>query len=474
MDPYVDLHLPMIYGDDSLYYRRTQSTVSQLKKPVYVTTTCGYGNGVHRPKRLFRLMAGSAFLGANGIYHWPGLKSMDGEFLQSMQKAMALIAEIKPFISQSQLITARKYVSCPEAKIENFYSAVRRNKHSYMIFLANEGKNKTLYPEIKLPQTVKSNNIIELVDRKKLSAAKPDFRIELPPRSMRIVYAGNDAKLLELKSEVIDTRITERKARALREKIAAMRRKGSAHNMSYHLDNSILEIKTPAQTVKLNMDNCASGEWFSRKNGRQTKLLNSLGMDYFNYPAHMALKNIPVELEDIQIKADHVRLVASFKVKSAPYDGLVLRKTFTIERNVPKISVRIRVIPAGGYRQFSFRVNHSVKTPDAVFKIDGKTVKRKGRFGSIYTRKGFDYETLFSSKNIAKTEDFSADNCELSLPKEKISVKCTFSQNVKALMNWHDSNTNTMELIYGKVYPDNDPHKIKEWECGYTLQGFEK
>jgi hypothetical protein len=37
-------------------------------------------------------------------------------------------------------------------------------------------------------------------------------------------------------------------------------------------------------------------------------------------------------------------------------------------------------------------------------------------------------------------------------------------------MSWHDSTVNTMELIYGRAYPDDDPHKIKEFEYAYTLQ----
>ena len=470
LDSYVDMHLPMIYGDDALFYRRTQATVSQLKKPVYVTVTCGYSRGAHRPKRLFRIMTGSAFLGAKGVYHWPGLKSMDGEFLQNMQKAMALIADIEAFIKQSKLKGAKKYVSCPGAKVENFYSAVRRNKHNYMLFLANEGKNKTLYPKIRLPKSAKLVNVLELVDRKKLSLKKHSFSVELPPRSIRIIYLGPDARP-EAKFDIIDTEATERKAQALREKNAAMRRKGSAHNMSYSMDNSILEIKTPAQVVELNMDDCAVGKWQLQNKKQQIELLNSLGRDYFNYPAHMALKDIPVEIEDIKISSKNVQVTVYFKIKSVPYDGLVVRKTFIISRNIPEIKVKVRFIPAGGYRQFSFRVNNVSTNPNAVFSIGDKN-KTKNRFGSIYTRKGFDYKKLFDLKNIVRRGNFSADNCKLSIP--EADIKCTFDKNVKALMIWHQSNVNTMELVYDKVYPDNDPHKIKEWECSYILKGLKK
>ena len=77
------------------------------------------------------------------------------------------------------------------------------------------------------------------------------------------------------------------------------------------------------------------------------------------------------------------------------------------------------------------------------------------------TATGFDYEKFLKSKHIIKAGGFSADNCGLSFPAEKIEVKCSFSKDVKALMNWKGANINTMELIYDKVYKDNDPHKNK-------------
>ncbi len=469
-DPYVDMHLPMIYGDDAMFYRRTDATVTQLKKPVYVVVTCGYGRGVHRPQRLFRIMAGSAFLGAKGVYHWPGLKSMDGEFLQNMHRAMNLISEIEPFVKNSKRLPVGKIVSCPGAKTENFFSAVRIKDQACMIFLANEGKNTTLYPVISLPENVDNQKIIELVDKKKISTGKRRFRLELPPRSIRVIFAGAENLLSNAELGVIDVNAVELKAKVLQDKMASLHRNGAAHNMSYSFKGSILEVNTPSQNIKFDMNDCALGQWQLKEKGRPMKILSSLGRDYFDYPATLPLKNIPVELENIKITKSNVQMQVSFRLKDAPYDGLVVRKIFVIARNTPEIKVKIRVIPAGGYRQFALRVNHTSAKPDAVFYIGGKPAGNIIRFGNVYTRKGFDLQTLFQAKNIVGRGAFSANSCGLMLPGEKLLIKCLFSDNVQALMSWHDSTVNTMELIYGRAYPDDDPHKIKEFEYAYTLQ----
>ena len=474
VDPYVDMHLPMIYARDALFYRRVQSTVKQLKKPVYVVVNCGYDRGIHRPKRLFRLMVGSAFLGTKGVYHWPGLKSMDGEFLQNMQKAMNLIAKIKPFVNESSLQTPPKGIYCPDDKKENFYYALRRKNQNYMFFLVNEGKNKTLYPRITLPADTKLDNVLELVKNQRLELSKHSFNVELPPGSIRIIYTGVKAGLPQIKFSTVNTEAIERKAKAQQEKIKAMHRSGSAHDMSYSFKESVLRVKTPSQTVEFDMDNCALGKWSINGTNKSVEVLSTLGLNFFDYPGNMTIKDIPAELENIQIMPSTLKLEVYYKIKNAPFDGLVIRKTFLLKRDKPEIQVKIKIVPAGGYRQFAFRVNNFTKKTEAVFLINGRKVKTQKRFGSVFNRDGFDYEKFLKSKHIIKAGGFSADNCGLSFPAEKIEVKCSFSKDVKALMNWKGANINTMELIYDKVYKDNDPHKIKEWECNYTLQGFKK
>ena len=477
IEPYVDLFMPMIYGDNALFYRRAEATVAQLKKPVYVTITAGYDSRNHRPKRLFRTMVGSAFIGAKGIYHWPGLMEMDAEFIRNNQKAMQLIPEIEPFIGKSKLITAENFVFCPEGKPEDFYCAVRSDGKTYMVFLANEGKSRTCYPRIKIPSSI-PQQVTELVKAQKLSPEKgkekfppaqlrKGISIELPPRSIRLLLVGNIPLASSSKFVAVDAQEIENKAAELREKMNGMSRNESANGMSYKLDSTTLCITTPAQVVAFKMDDCAVGNWKITGKEQDITLLSSFGIDFFDYPLMMRLSHIPAELEEIKIGKDYVLAVTYFKVKAVPYDGLAIRKTFVISRDKPEIDVCVRIIPAGGYRQFAYRANSLSGDSSAMFKIDGSKVKVE-RFGNLYTRD--DFKMLLHVSNVIERGHFNADNCELYIPGAKLDIICSFNKDVKAVMSWHDSNVNTMELIYDKVYQDNDPHKIREWECSYKLQ----
>ena len=58
----------------------------------------------------------------------------------------------------------------------------------------------------------------------------------------------------------------------------------------------------------------------------------------------------------------------------------------------------------------------------------------------------------------------------LLLPGRGLAVECGFGAEVKGVMNWHDDTVATMELMYGKAYDHNDPHRARVWTCAYVLE----
>ena len=192
-------------------------------------------------------------------------------------------------------------------------------------------RTKRSIPGLLYPPSTKLDNVLELVKNQRLELSKHSFNVELPPGSIRIIYTGVKAGLPQIKFSTVNTEAIERKAKAQQEKIKAMHRSGSAHDMSYSFKESVLRVKTPSQTVEFDMDNCALGKWSINGTNKSVEVLSTLGLNFFDYPGNMTIKDIPAELENIQIMPSTLKLEVYYKIKNAPFDGLVIRKNFPAE-----------------------------------------------------------------------------------------------------------------------------------------------
>jgi len=483
MDPYVDMHLPMIYAQTAMLYRRIEASVTQLEKPVLPTITSGYGNSIRHPERLSRVMVAAAFLGAPGVYHWPSFMGMDGCEIQASQRAMGLIAELEPFIKHSQLLSRNDQVFCAEAKPEEFYYALRGDGNKTMLFMANDSKNKTFYPRITHAGGETPLYVTDVVNRVLVSPGKGEerfgvqqlrkgFRVTLPPNAMRILLFADEASLVT--DGVIDTCVVERAYEAVRAESAALRRSESQHGMSYQFDGDALVVTTPVQTVKLNMNDCASGEWLLNRAEEQVQVLDFLGHEYLDYPAPTQIHELCADLENVEFGKDSITVVAYYKVTLPIYQGLAFRKTFIISRDVPRIAVNLKVIPTGGFRNFALRIGHGMNSAETVLYVDGRPVKQADTTvgGDVYTRDATTFTPFIISKHIQPQGVFNTNTCGLRLPSGNGMVDCEFGDEVKAVMHWHNDTVGcgTMELLYDKAYDHNDPHRAQTIEYSYTLK----
>ena len=487
MDAWTDLHLPMIYSRTTLYYHRLEACTRQLTKPVMPTITCGYGNSARDPRRLMKIMVGSAFLDAPGVYHWPGFWGMDANELQSSQKAMALIAKLDPYFKTTKLLERKNRVSCRDAKEEEFYYAVRGNAGEYLILLVNDDKNKTFYPEVRVSDAAAPLYVAELIGNKSLSSGKNDgqfsvlqlqkgFHVKLPPDSIKLlrfshrIHSGSGA--------AINTACMKKEYEAALEKQKSMNRGAEKYGMSYKVTGEVLVVSTPVQQVSFQMNKCAVGKWELFQNGKRLRLLDFFGIDHFDYPAGFRVKDIPAELEKIELKENEVVMSVYYKVKDAPYDGLAFRRRLVIFRDKPEIKVHLDIIPVSGFRQFALRVVNGVKVSGSSVLIDDKMVNftRPGTDGgNMFIRENSQFTPFLKSKLIKERGNFRADNCVLQLPEKGISVQFEFSDEVKALLNWYNvHDMDTVELIFDKAFKTDDPHQIQTWSCAYTLRALTK
>ncbi len=486
MDAWTDLHLPMIYSRTTLYYNRLEACTRQLKKPVMPTITCGYGNSIRDPKRLTKIMVGSAFLDAPGVYHWPGFWGMDANELQSCQRAMALISRLEPYFKATKLLDRKNYVSCRDAKVEDFYYAVRGNAGEYLIFLVNDDKNKNFYPKVILPDAAVPLYVAELIGNKTLSSGSDDgkfsalqlkkgFHVKLPPDSIKLLRFSPQAH--SGSGDAIDAATMKKEYDAALKKQKSMNRGAEKNGMYYKRVNDILVVSTPVQQVSFQMNNCAVGKWELIKNGKTLRLLNFFGIDQFDYPAGFRIKDIPAELEKIELKKDEVVMSVYYKVKDAPYDGLAFRRKLVIFRDKPEIKVQIDIIPASGFRQFALREVNGVNISGSSVFVDDKAISsmRSGsNGGNIFTRNNTKFTPYLKSKHIKECGNFRTNSCVLQLP-SGLKVKIEFSNKVKALLNWYNiHNMDTVELIFDKAFITDDPHQIQTWSCAYTLKALTK
>ena len=487
MDDWTDLHLPMIYSRTTLYYHRLESCIRQLDKPVMPTITCGYGNSARDPKRLMKIMVGAAFLGAPGVYHWPGFWGMDANEMQSCQKAMALIARIEPYLKTTKLLDRKNHVSCRDTKDEEFYYAVRGNAGEYLIFLVNDDKNKTFFPVVRLPEASAPLYVTELIGNKALSSGsdggrfsivqlKKGFHVKLPPDSIKLLRFAPQANAGS--GTAISAAAMKKEYDAALKKQKSMNRGAEKNGMSYTRVNDILVVSTPVQKLSFQMNNCAVGKWELIQGGKTLRLLDFLGIDHFDYPAGVRIKDIPAELEKIELKKSEVVMALYYKIKDAPYDGLAFRRKLIIFRDKPEIKVHLDIIPANGFRQFALRVVNGVNISGSNVLVDGKPVPamRTGtNGGNIFIRKDTNFVPFVKSKHIKDCGKFSTDSCVLQLPENGFEIQFEYSNKVKALLNWYNvHNMDTVELIFDKAFKTDDPHQVQTWSCAYTLKALKK
>ena len=210
-------------------------------------------------------------------------------------------------------------------------------------------------------------------------------------------------------------------------------------------------------------------------------LASLLGHDIFMDKGVFDLGKRQVTLEDIAIARDGVRVRFSYPVKEAPYDGLVIRREYTLMRNVPEIRAYIEIVPEGGYRPFRLRTVNNFVMPQktnpnaAVSEIKVGQVSDQDRKHLSCVRAGARFpngKSFFeTSKYRPVIHPLQADLFAVRPIGGTDWIQLT-APKVDQLFVWREKASATLEPIWPDAYPDNDPHKAATWKMSYSLKFF--
>jgi hypothetical protein len=486
-DSFTDVHMPMNYSQEVICYQRLEQNARVLKKPLYPVLDNGWGkNYNYHPERIQQRILTVALLGGAGHYAGAGLLRMDGEWLKMFKQTHSLISKIEPFIKHSRLLQDDIKVTPGLYADKNLYYVYRKNKAGKILFLAvNNSKNQTIFFKIsnhKLKAKYYSiknfvNSNLFSPDNKKTyftdTELENGFKLKLKPLSFLLLEFSPGQNTSSQKFSKVQDAKQEEKALIL--KLKSLYNKQSKYGMSAQMTLDGYLLNTPSQNLLVNLNDSATGLWKHKKN----LLAKTIARDWFVFPELCKLKDLNAKLLNCRISPENITAVFVYKIPQYTYKGLVLQKTYILDKKQVSIKVKIKIIPEEGYRPFRYRVSNilgiGVTNPSSIkYRIpkDNKIITDNNADVAIYisnNAKFPDSKPFFSRYSSSNEKTFAGSWIEAIHNQTGQQIKAVFN-NADQLFLWRKGNSATLEWIYPNAYPDNDPHKVKTWETEFTLK----
>jgi len=498
-ESFIDVHTPMIYNTDMLFYQRLQACFENLKKPVWPYISSGWGPiAPYNPKRYRLQLLTSAVLGAKGakrgVMVYSGVFQMDDAYFKSHREVMQNIAKIEDnYLVNGEIDKTTAEVIPQFGAKGNFFSVARSNNEKYLVFVCNNSEKEKIFVKVKLNvkegnfqvRELNSNALVKTgKDRNSITAAELKNGITM-------VMLPLDYLLLEItpaSSSAADANGPE----IMASEIAAMNENEITQfnsKLKLHQENGFkigtikkdwklfYLIENNLNRLTVSLDNSATAEWMVSQNNSFSTAMKEAGIDIFAFPSLYCAKDVKAELKDFKIKGDVAEATFSYSITKAPFDGLRVEKTYYIHKNIPELKIKVVIIPEKGYRQFVYRTTNSLgisdNAEDICYQIpDGKETKTEKYAGKDSSALDFgkNGKTPLLKNYAKKTGSFDGTWCLAWNTKNNTAVKTTFDDRVDELFLWRDGNCATVEWVYAKPYQDNDPHKAAPWEINYSFK----
>jgi len=200
----------------------------------------------------------------------------------------------------------------------------------------------------------------------------------------------------------------------------------------------------------------------------------------------------PAVLEGWELEPERVRVTFSYVLTHECYKGLKVRKTYVVAKRVPRVTLQLAVIPASGYRPFTYRANQVIAVGLAEAEAGGQPYAACAEYlvpgakgvvcegpskrQSLYIREGATFGAagppLLSlvKRGGGGPSSFAGVWCALRNRVTGEKVKAVFDDRADELFFWRSGSIATLEWVYQPAYPDNDPHKVATWTAEYTLE----
>lgn len=501
-DDFVDQHCPMNYSTTLKFFTRLEGTAAAVKKPHIPILASGWGPTTNfNPFRYGLQVKAAGIIGCPAVYVYRGLFEMSGEWLNEHRRALLVLKQLTPYRLEAENVfypEREKYYENGYGAAGNLFGMVKTLGGKTGVFLFNNHQSETVFAKVKFPEAKSSCSLRNLLDgtlfspdgvRKAYSAAelRNGITVKLAPFEMlpvEIAMTGTDDGTISVNTN----RLLEEENRL--KQIAGQRYQAqNKHGMQTGLTNingrSCFSIRTPAQTLEIDLGAGAVGKWSAGEKG----VASRIGNDSFVAPIPFWLNQQNADLTQCTFEKDKVITTFRFKLVEPRYAGLAIEKTYAVYRDVPKIDVQINVLPEGGYRQFTYRANlvlsigmtqlNQSYASEIEYQIprNGEWAAFSGplpqkKYMRIFVRPDAVFypggEPYFLQQ--AQKESFSGDSWMAKHRLTGEAVKAVTGSSPEELAAWVYGAVATMEWIYPSAYPDDDPHKVSDWKINYSLE----
>ena len=501
-DDFIDIHYPMCYEDGLDFFQRVERSVRELKKEVI--PIIGNYNKLMTPSRVGIQTLACGMLGCKRICYWTGLNMTDGAMMIKIKEAMKKLAKIEPYIVKGQIVEDEVNVTGGFGAEGYLYSIVRKLANKYCVLLVNNNPNESCYARISVKQPKKGNySVVNAIDGLlwSVDGAKKTFTEKELEKGLAVKIEPLSDVLVEIipknlsKSAIIkyNTNSISEEERIKQSFYSSKMEWKSHYDMSAGLKKiegkDFYAIETPAQRLLIDTNDSGVVRWEKKNKDEWIQIGSAICRDVFVYPITMWLTDKKIDLSGVEFTQNAVKISFSYNVREEPFSGLVIKKTYIVEKNNPKISVNITIVQGIGFRPFAYRshhiVNAGIKTSESkgtpysnsieyLIPDSEKIIKDDNfkDFSTMYVRANaiFPDSEPFLKKEVSQIKSFDGNWCAL---RNKITgeiVKATFDSRVCELFLWRSGSLATLEWIYQSPYLQNDPHLATTWIAEYILE----
>ena len=463
---FVDLFTSMNYSGNLNFYRSLEREALELTKEKRTLLNNGWGtpiNGI----RLGNHLLAAYFCGENYPYIAQGLYISNGEQVRELRKVMDYIARTESYWTKGKFVRNTRKVIEGFNAAENLYVLERKGSGKSWSLLFNNSEREILFARLAYDPAKES--VTDLENGNVLSGKNGLLTVKLAPLSYKILefspemkavtpnlpdYAGEELELIKKHQQKTSS--------------------GKKYGMSYSITPETCTLATPVQKLVFDLKNSGESRWLV--NGKN--VARTIGRDVFMDRGTFFLGKRNVNVEHVSIAQNVIKFRFSFVITEAPYDGLVVRKEYTLQKNKPEMNVYIEVEPRSGYRNFRLRTVNDFIMPEKinpnapVSEISAGNITDRNLFHIGFVRNGAkfpDNKPYFAGRYMKKQYPLTTETFSVA----PIDAGYRFdasAKNLDQVFCWRTKNTGTLELIWADAYPHYDPHQIATWKTTYKLQ----
>ena len=486
---FVDVFLPMNYVPSILYYQRLQQDALTLKKPVHPVLDNGWGGSFtgYYPARLGMQIVSAAFCNLPAAYAATGLLRMDSEYHLATRKAMQNILLLEAPQHQGKLIAESPLKLTVNKSAEDYFHVFTRQLkgNQYLLMLVNNNPDSPLY--VKAGNSKLQGKELQLVDLLQNKALSPDnksnvftmqalqkgFELELPPLQYKFILITDKVDNALALDDVQKYTANRQAQDAALQKVAAAKR---ANGMSFEVKNGQVLMSVPTGKLTVDLQRGGSAVW-----AVANKNIATLGADSMVEPVSLSLYDFTTAVIDSKLDNNTVSVTVSNTLRTTAYNGLEVRKTYTLFKDKNFVQVNVAVIPTKGYKPFRYKflnMLHFVPASKVApygslisYRLpDGSTVQTDNNAKHMaYCRKGRTLSETYR-RYVPNPGTFNGEWCEaFERANPSAAVRAEF-KDIDEVIFWRGGREATMELVCFDAYPDRDPHKVRTWYGSYTLE----